>query len=124
MYSNTLMDHYRNPRNVGAFDTADKQVGTGLVGQPSQGEVVRLQLKVDNGIITDTRFKTYGCAAAIAASSLVSEWLKGKNLQEALAIGNRQIAEALKLPPLKIHCSILAEDAIRAAVSNFQDKQG
>lgn len=124
-YSTTLMDHYQSPRNVGAFNPDDACVGTALVGSPAQGDVIKLQVKFDTeGTITDTRFKTYGCAATIAASSWVSEWLKGKTAQQALAFGNQQITEALQLPPLKIHCSMLAEEAVRAAVKNFHDKQG
>jgi nitrogen fixation NifU-like protein len=122
-YSNKILDHYENPRNVGAFDKNDASVGTGMVGAPSQGDVVKLQIKVDErGIIEDARFKTYGCGSAIASSSLATEWVKGKTLDEALTIRNTQIAEELALPPVKIHCSILAEDAIKAAVRNYKDK--
>ncbi|HWK60967.1 MAG TPA: Fe-S cluster assembly scaffold IscU [Eoetvoesiella sp.] len=122
-YSNKILDHYENPRNVGAFDKNDASVGTGMVGAPSQGDVVKLQIKVDEqGIIKDARFKTYGCGSAIASSSLATEWVKGKTLDEALSIRNTQIAEELALPPVKIHCSILAEDAIKAAVRNYKDK--
>jgi len=122
-YSNKILDHYENPRNVGAFDKNDASVGTGMVGAPSQGDVVKLQIKVDErGIIEDARFKTYGCGSAIASSSLATEWVKGKTLDEALSIRNTQIAEELALPPVKIHCSILAEDAIKAAVRNYKDK--
>ena len=122
-YSNKILDHYENPRNVGAFDKNDASVGTGMVGAPSQGDVVKLQIKVDErGIIKDARFKTYGCGSAIASSSLATEWVKGKTLDEALSISNTQIAEELALPPVKIHCSILAEDAIKAAVRNYKDK--
>ncbi len=122
-YSNKILDHYENPRNVGAFDKNDASVGTGMVGAPTQGDVVKLQIKVDErGIIEDARFKTYGCGSAIASSSLATEWVKGKTLDEALSIRNTQIAEELALPPVKIHCSILAEDAIKAAVRNYKDK--
>ena len=122
-YSNKILDHYENPRNVGAFDKNDASVGTGMVGAPAQGDVVKLQIKVDErGIIRDARFKTYGCGSAIASSSLATEWVKGKTLDEALSIRNTQIAEELALPPVKIHCSILAEDAIKAAVRNYKDK--
>lgn len=122
-YSDKVLDHYRNPRNVGSFDQADPSVGTGMVGDPATGGVVRLQIKVGtSGIIEDTRFKTYGCGSAIAASSLVSEWVKGKTLDQALDIGNMQIVKELALPPVKIHCSILAEDAIKAAVQDFKEK--
>ena len=122
-YSNKILDNYENPRNVGAFDKNDASVGTGMVGAPSQGDVVKLQIKVDErGIIKDARFKTYGCGSAIASSSLATEWVKGKTLDEALSISNTQIAEELALPPVKIHCSILAEDAIKAAVRNYKDK--
>jgi len=122
-YSNKILDNYENPRNVGAFDKNDASVGTGMVGAPSQGDVVKLQIKVDErGIIKDARFKTYGCGSAIASSSLATEWVKGKTLDEALSIRNTQIAEELALPPVKIHCSILAEDAIKAAVRNYKDK--
>jgi len=122
-YSNKILDHYENPRNVGAFDKNDASVGTGMVGAPAQGDVVKLQIKVDErGIIRDARFKTYGCGSAIASSSLATEWVKGKTLDEALNIRNTQIADELALPPVKIHCSILAEDAIKAAVRNYKDK--
>lgn len=122
-YSDKLMDHYENPRNVGSFDRSDIRVGTGVVGAPSSGEVVKLQIKVnESGIIEEARFKTYGCSSAIASSSLVTEWIKGKTLDQALAIRNTQIADELALPPVKIHCSILAEDAIKAAVRNYQEK--
>ena len=122
-YSDKLLDHYENPRNVGSFDKADIRVGTGMVGAPSSGEVVKLQIKVnESGIIEEARFKTYGCGSAIASSSLVTEWIKGKTLDQALAIRNTQIADELALPPVKIHCSILAEDAIKAAVRNYQEK--
>jgi nitrogen fixation NifU-like protein len=122
-YSNQVIDHYENPRNVGSFDKSDESVGTGMVGAPACGDVMKLQIKVDeNGIIRDARFKTYGCGSAIASSSLVTEWIKGKTLDEAQAIKNSDIAEELALPPVKIHCSILAEDAIKAAVADYKAK--
>jgi len=122
-YSEKVLDHYENPRNVGAFEKTDDQVGTGMVGAPACGDVMKLQIKVnDAGVIEDARFKTYGCGSAIASSSLVSEWVKGKTLDEALSIRNSQIAEELALPPVKIHCSILAEDAIKAAVQDYRNK--
>ena len=122
-YSEKVLDHYENPRNVGSFDKEDKQVGTGMVGAPACGDVMRLQIKVgDNGVIEDARFKTYGCGSAIASSSLLTEWVKGKSLDEARQIKNTDIAEELALPPVKIHCSVLAEDAIKAAIADFQDK--
>jgi len=122
-YSEAVLDHYRNPRNVGTLDQGDASVGTGLAGSPAVGEVTRLQIRVDeSGIIEDARFKTYGCGCAIAAGSLVSEWVKGKSLDEALDIRNTDIVQALSLPPVKIHCSILAEDAIRAAVQDYRNK--
>jgi nitrogen fixation NifU-like protein len=122
-YSNRVIDHYENPRNVGSFDKADPSVGTGMVGAPACGDVMKLQIKVDeNGIIQDARFKTYGCGSAIASSSLVTEWVKGKSIKEASQIKNTQIAEELALPPVKIHCSILAEDAIKAAISDYEAK--
>jgi nitrogen fixation NifU-like protein len=122
-YSNQVIDHYENPRNVGSFDKSDADVGTGMVGAPACGDVMKLQIKVgDNGTITDARFKTYGCGSAIASSSLVTEWVKGKSLEEASTIKNTQIAEELALPPVKIHCSILAEDAIRAAIEDYRKK--
>ncbi|KPK11003.1 MAG: scaffolding protein [Acidithiobacillales bacterium SG8_45] len=124
-YSDKVLDHYENPRNVGTLDKADKHVGTGMVGAPACGDVMKLQIKVgDNGIIEDAKFKTYGCGSAIASSSLVTEWVKGKTLDEALKIKNSAIAEELALPPVKIHCSVLAEDAIKAAIEDFQGKQG
>jgi nitrogen fixation protein NifU and related proteins len=124
-YSDKLMDHYENPRNVGNLDKEDKGVGTGMVGAPACGDVMRLQIKVsDAGVIEDARFKTYGCGSAIASSSLVTEWLKGKTLDEAEQIKNSDIAEELALPPVKVHCSVLAEDAIRAAIVDYKDKQG
>lgn len=121
-YSEAVLDHYNNPRNVGKFDVADNNVGTGLVGAPSCGDVLKLQIKVQDGIITDARFKTYGCGSAIASSSLVTEWVKGKTLDQAATIRNSEIAEELALPPVKIHCSILAEDAIKAAVEDYRKK--
>jgi nitrogen fixation NifU-like protein len=121
-YSDKVVDHYENPRNVGSFAKEDSDVGTGMVGAPACGDVMKLQIKVDNGIITDARFKTYGCGSAIASSSLVTEWVKGKTLQEAESIKNSAIAEELALPPVKIHCSILAEDAIKAAVEDYRKK--
>ena len=124
-YSNKVIDHYENPRNVGSFDKSDTSVGTGMVGAPACGDVMKLQIKVNgDGIIEDAKFKTYGCGSAIASSSLVTEWLKGKSLDEATEIKNTQIAEELALPPVKIHCSILAEDAIKAAVTDYKDKHG
>ncbi|MGD2075914.1 MAG: Fe-S cluster assembly scaffold IscU [Gammaproteobacteria bacterium] len=122
-YSEKVLDHYENPRNVGSFDKADTSVGTGMVGAPACGDVMKLQIKVnDNGIIEDARFKTYGCGSAIASSSLLTEWVKGKTLEEASQIRNSQIAEELALPPVKVHCSVLAEDAIKAAISDFRQK--
>lgn len=122
-YSNKVLDHYENPRNVGSFEKGDASIGTGMVGAPACGDVMKLQIKVnDSGIIEDARFKTYGCGSAIASSSLVTEWVKGKSLDEALNIRNTQIAEELALPPVKIHCSILAEDAIKAAVQDYKEK--
>lgn len=122
-YSAKVLDHYDNPRNVGSFDKSDTDVGTGMVGAPACGDVMKLQIKVgDDGVITDARFKTYGCGSAIASSSLVTEWVKGKTLDEACTIKNTQIAEELALPPVKIHCSILAEDAIRAAIEDYRNK--
>ena len=124
-YSEKVLDHYENPRNVGSFDKGDKQVGTGMVGAPACGDVMRLQIKVsDAGIIEDARFKTYGCGSAIASSSLLTEWVKGKSLDEARAIKNTDIAAELALPPVKIHCSVLAEDAIKAAIEDYQGKSG
>ena len=121
-YSAQVIDHYENPRNVGSFDKNDSDVGTGMVGAPACGDVMKLQIKVQNGVITDARFKTYGCGSAIASSSLVTEWVKGKSLDEAGQIKNVQIAEELALPPVKIHCSILAEDAIKAAINDYRNK--
>jgi nitrogen fixation NifU-like protein len=123
-YSDKVIDHYENPRNVGKMDAADDAVGTGMVGAPACGDVMKLQIKVEDGIITDAKFKTYGCGSAIASSSLVTEWVKGKTLDQAGAIKNSQIAEELALPPVKIHCSILAEDAIKAAVADYKKKHG
>ena len=123
-YSDKVLDHYENPRNVGSLDKNDPQVGTGMVGAPACGDVMKLMIKVnDNGIIEDAKFKTYGCGSAIASSSLVTEWLKGRTIEEAYAIKNSEIAEELALPPVKIHCSVLAEDAIKAAVADIRAKQ-
>ena len=121
-YSEKVIDHYENPRNVGSFSSTDDSVGTGMVGAPACGDVMKLQIKVENGIITDAKFKTYGCGSAIASSSLVTEWVKGRTLDAAAAIKNSEIAQELALPPVKIHCSILAEDAIRAAVEDYRKK--
>jgi len=122
-YSDKVIDHYENPRNVGSFEKGDEAVGTGMVGAPACGDVMKLQIRVnENGIIEDAKFKTYGCGSAIASSSLVTEWVKGKTLDQALEIKNAQIAEELALPPVKIHCSILAEDAIKAAVQDYREK--
>src|SRR5215213_495612 len=125
-YSDKILDHYNNPRNVGSFDAADPSVGTGLVGAPECGDVMKLQIRVnpETGVIEDAKFKTFGCGSAIASSSLATEWLKGKTIGEAMAIKNTQIVEELALPPVKVHCSVLAEDAIKAAIKNYQDKQG
>ena len=124
-YSDKVVDHYENPRNVGSMDKSDASVGTGMVGAPACGDVMRLQIKVnDQGIIEDAKFKTYGCGSAIASSSLITEWVKGKSLDDALAIKNSEIAEELELPPVKIHCSILAEDAVKAAVADYKKKKG
>ena len=122
-YSNKVLDHYENPRNVGSFDKGDEDIGTGMVGAPACGDVMKLQIKVNKqGIITDAKFKTYGCGSAIASSSLVTEWVKGKTLDQAGTIKNTAIAQELALPPVKIHCSILAEDAIKAAIKDFKEK--
>jgi nitrogen fixation protein NifU and related proteins len=122
-YSTKVIDHYENPRNVGSFDKGDEQVGTGMVGAPACGDVMKLQIRVnEQGVIEDARFKTYGCGSAIASSSLVTEWVKGKTLDQARTIRNTQIAEELALPPVKIHCSILAEDAIKAAIDDYRTK--
>ena len=121
-YSDKVVDHYENPRNVGSFAKDDMDVGTGMVGAPACGDVMKLQIKVKDGIITDARFKTYGCGSAIASSSLVTEWVKGRTLDEAAALKNSEIAQELALPPVKIHCSILAEDAIKAAVADYRNR--
>jgi nitrogen fixation NifU-like protein len=121
-YSEKVLDHYENPRNVGSFDSSDTSIGTGMVGAPACGDVMRLQIKVEDGIIKDAKFKTYGCGSAIASSSLVTEWVKGKTLDQAGKISNSAIAEELALPPVKIHCSILAEDAIKAAINDYKLK--
>jgi nitrogen fixation NifU-like protein len=125
-YSNKVIDHFQNPRNVGTLDKAKKNVGTGLVGAPECGDVMRLQIEVDEatGVIQDAKFKTFGCGSAIASSSLATEWLKGKSVDEALAIDNMDIVEELALPPVKIHCSVLAEDAIKAAIADYKKKNG
>ncbi|MES9971031.1 MAG: Fe-S cluster assembly scaffold IscU [Candidatus Thiodiazotropha sp.] len=124
-YSDKVLDHYENPRNVGSFDKDDTSVGTGMVGAPACGDVMRLQIKVnDDGVIEDARFKTYGCGSAIASSSLLTEWVKGKTLEQAQEIKNSDIAEELALPPVKVHCSVLAEDAIKAAIKDFSEKKG
>ena len=123
-YSDKVIDHYENPRNVGKLDEGDDSVGTGMVGAPACGDVMRLQIQVnDDGVIENAKFKTYGCGSAIASSSLLTEWVKGKKLDEAASIKNTEIAQELSLPPVKIHCSVLAEDAIKAAVQNYRDKQ-
>ena len=122
-YSDKVIDHYENPRNVGSFDKNDPSVGTGMVGAPACGDVMKLQIKVEDGVITDARFKTYGCGSAIASSSLVTEWVKGRTLDEATTISNSEIAEELALPPVKIHCSILAEDAIKAAIDDYRNRR-
>ena len=121
-YSNKVIDHYENPRNVGSFDKSDPSIGTGMVGAPACGDVMKLQIKVEDGIITDARFKTYGCGSAIASSSLITELVKGMSLDQAGSIKNSEIAEELALPPVKIHCSILAEDAIKAAVNDYRNR--
>ena len=122
-YSDKVIDHYENPRNVGSLDKNDEDVGTGIVGAPACGDVMKLQIKVENGVITDAKFKTYGCGSAIASSSLVTEWVKGMHVDQAMNIKNSQIAEELSLPPVKIHCSVLAEDAIKAAIADYKSKQ-
>lgn len=122
-YSEKVMDHYENPRNVGTMNTESSEVGTGIVGAPACGDVMRLQIEVNDGVIADAKFKTYGCGSAIASSSLLTEWVKGKSIDEALEISNKAIAEELELPPVKIHCSVLAEDAIKAAVEDYKEKQ-
>jgi nitrogen fixation NifU-like protein len=123
-YSEKILDHYSNPRNVGSFDAQDPTIGTGLVGAPECGDVMKLQIKVnpDTGVIEDAKFKTFGCGSAIASSSLATEWLKGKTVDEAMGIKNTEIVEELALPPVKVHCSVLAEDAIKAAIKNYQEK--
>ena len=121
-YSEKVVDHYENPRNVGSFAKDEEGIGTGMVGAPACGDVMKLQIKVEDGVITDAKFKTYGCGSAIASSSLVTEWVKGRTLDEAQKISNSQIADELALPPVKIHCSILAEDAIKAAVEDYRKK--
>ena len=122
-YSEKVLDHYNNPRNVGKLDREDPTVGTGMVGAPACGDVMQLQIKVNDGIIEDAKFKTYGCGSAIASSSLLTEWVRGRTLDEANSIKNMEIAEELALPPVKIHCSVLAEDAIKAAIQNYREKQ-
>lgn len=121
-YSDKVLDHYENPRNVGTLDKDDPSVGTGMVGAPACGDVMKLQIKVEEGIITDAKFKTYGCGSAIASSSLVTEWVKGRTLDQATEIKNSDIAKELALPPVKVHCSVLAEDAIKAAINDYQHK--
>jgi len=123
-YSEKVLDHYANPKNVGTLDKSKTNVGTGLVGAPECGDVMRLQIEVNDGIITDAKFKTFGCGSAIAASSLATEWLKGKNLDEAVTIDNMDLVEELNLPPVKIHCSVLAEDAIKSAINDYRKKNG
>ena len=123
-YSEKVLDHYANPKNVGTLDKSKTNVGTGLVGAPECGDVMRLQIEVEGGIITDAKFKTFGCGSAIAASSLATEWLKGKSLDEAVTIDNMDLVEELNLPPVKIHCSVLAEDAIKSAINDYRKKQG
>lgn len=121
-YSDDVEDHYNNPRNVGSFNKDEKNVGTGMVGAPECGDVMKLQLKIDNGVIVDAKFKTFGCGSAIASSSLATEWVKGKTLDEAMTIKNTEIVETLHLPPVKIHCSVLAEDAIKAAIDDYKNR--
>ena len=123
-YSDKVIDHYSNPKNVGTLDKSKQNVGTGLVGAPECGDVMRLQIEIEEGIITDAKFKTFGCGSAIASSSLATEWLKGKSLDEAISIDNMSIVEELNLPPVKIHCSVLAEDAIKAAINDYRKKNG
>ena len=123
-YSKQLLDHYENPQNVGSFDKNDNSVGTGLVGAPACGDVMKLQIKVEDGVIQDARFKTFGCGSAIASSSLITEWVKGRTLDEAKSIKNVHIAKELSLPPVKIHCSVLAEDSIKAAIKDYESKCG
>ncbi len=122
-YSDQVLDHYNNPRNVGVMDAKDPSVGTGMVGAPACGDVMRLQIKIEDNIVTDAKFKTYGCGSAIASSSLLTEWVKGMNVSDVDEIKNSQIADALALPPVKIHCSVLAEDAIKSAVADYRNKQ-
>ena len=124
MYSQKLRDHFDNPQNVGSFDKNDNNVGTGLVGAPACGDVMKLQIKVEDGVIQDARFKTFGCGSAIASSSLITEWVKGRTLDESKSIKNVQIAKELSLPPVKIHCSVLAEDSIKAAIKDYESKYG
>lgn len=121
-YSDKVLDHYNNPRNIGSFDKSEKNVGTGIVGAPECGDVMKLQIKVENGVITDARFKTFGCGSAIASSSLATEWMKGRTLDQAYQIKNTDIVKELSLPPVKIHCSVLAEDAIKAAIEDYRKK--
>ncbi|MEL6904077.1 MAG: Fe-S cluster assembly scaffold IscU [Planctomycetota bacterium] len=123
-YSDKVLDHYENPRNVGSLDKASKEVGTGIVGAPECGDVMKLQIQVEGDTIVDAKFKTFGCGSAIASSSLATEWIKGKKVDEAMQISNTEIVEELSLPPVKIHCSVLAEDAIKAAISDYKEKQG
>lgn len=123
-YSDKVIEHYENPRNVGSLDKGDEGVGTGIVGAPACGDVMKLQIRVEDNVITDAKFKTYGCGSAIASSSLVTEWVKGMKVDDAMQIKNSQIAEELSLPPVKIHCSVLAEDAIKAAIVDYQKKHG
>ena len=123
-YSDKVIDHYSNPRNVGTLDKSKENVGTGLVGAPECGDVMRLQIEVEDGVITDAKFKTFGCGSAIAASSLATEWIKGRTIEEAVSIDNMNLVEELALPPVKIHCSVLAEDAIKAAINDYRKKQG
>lgn len=123
-YGEKVIDHYQNPRNVGTLDKSKSNVGTGLVGAPECGDVMRLQIEVNDGVITDAKFKTFGCGSAIAASSLATEWLKGRSLDEAVKIDNMELVEELSLPPVKIHCSVLAEDAIKAAINDYRIKNG
>lgn len=123
-YSEKVIDHYTNPRNTGTLDKSKPNVGTGLVGAPECGDVMRLQIEVNNGVITDAKFKTFGCGSAIAASSLATEWLKGRTIEEAVTIDNMDLVEELSLPPVKIHCSVLAEDAIKSAINDYRKKQG
>ena len=122
-YNEKVIDHYENPRNVGSMEKSDVHVGTGLVGAPACGDVMKLQIRVEDGVITDAKFKTFGCGSAIASSSLITEWVKGKTLDDAIKIKNIEVAEHLSLPPVKIHCSVLAEDAIKAAIADYQSKQ-